>query len=330
MNSSSSGPEPRTAPDVSVVIPAHNTAGYVATAVASVLAQTYTSREIIVINDGSPDTAAMTRALAPYLDRITYVVQKNRGVSAARNAGIAMARGRFVALLDSDDAWEPDYLASQVAMLDADPAAAVVYPDALIVGDHPHAGRTYSEICPTRGEPTFRRVLTQECNVFVSALMRRDAVVRAGLFDANLRAAEDFDLWLRVLAGGDRILFNPRILVRFLKRRSSVSADPVWMAENVLRVLDKTERTLALPPEDRKALELRRKHFSAQLELARGKRAFFKSDVDGALSHIERSNGFVKRMKLRLVIAVIRWFPRILLRVYRLRDRLLIGADTTY
>ena len=330
MNSSSRGPEPARAPDVSVIIPAYNTAGYVAGAVASALAQTYTSHEIIVVNDGSPDSEAMDRALAPYRDRITYVTQANSGVSSARNYAIAIARGRYIAFLDSDDVWEPDYLASQVAVLDGDPSVAMVYPDALIVGDHPHAGRTFTEVCPSRGEPTFRGVLTQECHVFVGSLVRREALVSAGLFDPQLRTAEDFDLWLRLLARGERIVWNPRVLVRFLKRRTSASADPVIMAEGALKVLDKIERTLKLRPEDRAALEERRKYFSAHLELVRGKRAFFRRDVDKALSHIERSNSLVKRLKLSLVCLLIRRFPRVMLHAYRLRDRLVVGSDTSF
>src|SRR6187431_499736 len=163
------------APEVSVIIPAYNTSQYIAATVKSVLAQTYTSYEVIVVNDGSPDTPAMERALAPFRDRILYVVQENGGISAARNTALALARGRYVALLDSDDAWEPDYLAVQVAALEADPSLAVVYPNALISGDHPHAGRTFRDICPSTGPVTFQAVLTQRCQVFISALIRRSA-----------------------------------------------------------------------------------------------------------------------------------------------------------
>jgi glycosyltransferase involved in cell wall biosynthesis len=333
MSSSSNAPDPDLArgdPDVSVIIPAYNTGPYIADAVASVLAQTYTSHEVIVVNDGSPDTELLERELAPFRDRIVYLKQENAGLSSARNAGIRIARGRYVALLDSDDEWEPDYLASQVAVLDADPSLAAVYPDALIVGDHPHAGRTYQEVCPSPREPTFHRVLTQECHVFVGLLARRDALLRAGLFDPELRSVEDFDLWLRLLASGERMVCNRRVLVKFRKRRDSLSADPVWMAEHVLRVLDKAARTLTLSPAEMLALDERRVYFRAQLELARGKRAFFRHDVDSAVSHIGKGNTFFRSWKLRLVCALIRTAPGVLIRAYRLRDRLLFGADTSF
>jgi glycosyltransferase involved in cell wall biosynthesis len=244
------------APDVSVIIPAYNTSRYIAATVQSVLAQTYTSCEVIVVNDGSPDTPAMERALAPFRDRIVYLVQENRGISVARNAALSVARGRYIALLDSDDAWEPNYLAVQVAALEADPGLAVVYSNAFFVGDHPHAGRTYMDVCPSSGPVTFQAVLTQRCQVFISALIRRTALDRVGGFDPELRSVEDFDLWLRLLAAGERIGYHDRVLVRFLKRRGSLSSDPVWMAEHVLIVLDKLAAgpiARALPPASKPA-----------------------------------------------------------------------------
>ena len=321
------------APEVSVIIPAYNTSQYIAATVKSVLAQTYTSYEVIVVNDGSPDTPAMERALAPFRDRILYVVQENGGISVARNTALALARGRYVALLDSDDAWEPDYLAVQVAALEADPSLAVVYPNALISGDHPHAGRTYRDICPSTGPVTFQAVLTQRCQVFISALIRRNAIARVGGFDPELRSVEDFDLWLRLLAAGERIGYHNRVLVRFLKRRGSLSSDPVWMAEYVLTVLDKFAAgpaALTLPPADRQALEIRRAYFRARLEIAYGKRAFFQLDPGKAREHLERANALFRSPRLSLVCVLLRLFPGVLLKVYRLRDRHIVGADTSF
>jgi glycosyltransferase involved in cell wall biosynthesis len=244
-----------------------------------------------------------------------------------------VARGRYIALLDSDDAWEPDYLAVQVAALEADPSLAVVYPNALLVGDHPHAGRTYMDLCPSSGPVTFQALLTQRCQVFISALIRRTAIERVGGFDPELRSVEDFDLWLRMLAAGERIGYHDRVLVRFLKRRGSLSADPVWMAEHVLIVLDKVANgptALVLPPADRQALEARRAYFRARLEIAHGKRAFFRLDAEKAREHLERANDVFRSPRLRLVCLLLRLFPGVLLKVYRLRDRLIVGADTSF
>ena len=282
-------------PMVSVIIPAYNTASFIGSTMASVVAQTYTDYEIIVVNDASPDTAEMERALAPYRDRITYLVlEQNRGLAGARNAGIRVARGRYVALLDSDDEWEPTYLAEQVAIMESQPSLAVLYPNARIVGDHPHAGRTYMDVCPSDGEPTFRSVLTQKCNVFVGVLARREALLRVGLFDESLRSVEDFDLWLRVLASGARMGYHRRVLVRYRKRRDSLSANPIWMAQRVVQVLEQLAARLDVAPEDRAAVAKRLAYFRARLDLAEGKHAFFRLETDSALKHLERANEFFK------------------------------------
>src|SRR5215467_1463918 len=107
------------APSVSVIIPAYNTARYIGEALDSVFGQTYRDFEVIVINDGSPDTEALEAVLRPYLDRIVYLKQENRGPAAARNLGIHQARGEYIAFLDSDDCWVEEYLARQMSMFDA-------------------------------------------------------------------------------------------------------------------------------------------------------------------------------------------------------------------
>jgi glycosyltransferase involved in cell wall biosynthesis len=318
------------APSVSVIVPAYNTAAYIGRTIGSIVAQTCSDYEIIVINDGSPDTPAMERALAPYRDRIKYIrFPTNRGLTIARNTGILNARGHFIAFLDSDDEWEPTYLEEQLPILQADPTLDVVYPNVLIIGDHPHAGRTFMDVCPSEGEPTFRSVLYQQCNVFVSALVRRDAVLRVGMFDEHLGSVEDFDLWMRMLASGARMTYNRRVLARRRKRRDSLSANAIGMAERVVEVLDKLA-SLDLSPDDRAALIRRQAFFRARLDLARAKFAFFRLETGAAVEWLERANEYFKSRRLRIIAALMRTSPGMLLRLYRLRDRLLLGTDTSF
>ena len=113
-------------PQVSVVIPAYNCAAYVGQACDSVLSQTYTDWEIIVVDDGSKDDTRLV--LDKYGDRrVRYVYQENQGVSLARNHGIQLARGEFVAFLDADDFFLPDKLASQIAVFAAQPNLGIVH-----------------------------------------------------------------------------------------------------------------------------------------------------------------------------------------------------------
>src|SRR5262249_28759836 len=149
---------------------------YIGEALNSVLAQSFSNYEIIVVNDGSPDTEALEKVLAPYQSRIVYLKQENRGVSAARNSGINAARGPLLAFLDGDDTWLPHYLEVQVSRIQADPAIDVLYPNVMMFGDS-GAGEEFMSICPSNGEVTFERLLLQECNVSNCSIARRDTIV---------------------------------------------------------------------------------------------------------------------------------------------------------
>ena len=110
-------------PLISVIIPAYNAASVIARTIDSVLSQTFTDFEILVVNDGSPDTPELEAVLESY--RIVYHKQENRGAGAARNVGVNNARGQFLAFLDADDYWLPNYLEAQMAVLQKSGADAV-------------------------------------------------------------------------------------------------------------------------------------------------------------------------------------------------------------
>jgi len=315
-------------PFVSVIIPAYNAAPYIADTLASLDAQRFRDFETIVINDGSPDTADLERVLVPYRNRIVYLRQPNSGPSAARNAGIRAAQGDLLALLDSDDLWEPDYLEAQVEFLDQRPEIDVVYCDAVLFGDPVREGRRFMELLESNGDVTFEALVTQRCNVMVSVTARRNAIVNAGLFDETLRRSEDFDLWLRVLKTGHRIAYHRRPLIRRRLHAGSLTTDVVAMCRDILRVLDKAGRTLDLTPAETQALQDANARFRARLRLAEGRRAFFNGDVESAVDAIGDANRFLRSRKLALVLVMLRLAPRLLLHAYGLRDRLVFGTST--
>ncbi|MEK7831790.1 MAG: glycosyltransferase family A protein, partial [Acidobacteriota bacterium] len=115
-------------PAVSVIIPAYNLAPYIAETLDSLFAQTYRDFEAILVNDGSTDDTE--ERIAPYRDRLAYIRQENKGVMAARNAGLKAAHGRYIALLDGDDVLLPRFLEVLVGMLEADQTLSVAYPNA--------------------------------------------------------------------------------------------------------------------------------------------------------------------------------------------------------
>jgi glycosyltransferase involved in cell wall biosynthesis len=112
-------------PLVSVVVPAYNAEKFLAEAIDSILAQTHTNTEIIIVNDGSTDRTAVVAE--GYGDRVKLIHRENGGIGPARNTGIEQVTGEFIALLDADDIWEPQKLAQQLALLEAEPEVAMVF-----------------------------------------------------------------------------------------------------------------------------------------------------------------------------------------------------------
>ena len=318
------------APLVSIIIPAYDVTSFIREALDSVLAQTFTNYEIIVINDGSPDTEGLERALAPYMSRIIYLKQENRGVSAARNTGIAAARGSLVAFLDADDTWLPNYLEVQISRMQADPSIDVLYPNVTLFGDSSEDGEEFMNRCPSNGEVTFVRLLLQECNVSNCSIARRDTIINAGLFDESLRSVEDFDLWLRVVKKGGKIAYHRHVLARYRRRPGSLTADPISLSEHVLMVLRKVKQTMDLTPQERDTVDVQYQHFHALLRLQEGKRAFFSGDTAAAIDRLTEANRFFRNKKTSFTLMMLRVAPRLLLRAYDLRDRFYFRMITKY
>ena len=317
-------------PEVSVIIPTYNTTQFISEALDSVLAQTFKDYEIIVINDGSPDTDELERVLEPYREHIVYLKQENRGVSAARNAGIRAARGALIAQLDPDDLWEPDFLAFQVEAMRSDPTLDVLYPNALIFGDAPETGRELMDVCTSVGEVTFESLVTQRCVVHTICIVRRETLMRAGMYDESLRCSEDFDLWLRIVKQGGRISYHRRVLARHRRRRGSHTSNPVWLHRNVIKVLDKAEQTMNLTHAERETLERERLHYRAKLRFYEGKKAFFEGDAQAAIDGLAEANAFFRSRKTALVLWLLRFAPRSLMKAYSLRDRFVMKTSTRF
>lgn len=179
---------------VTIVLPTYNRCRLVCRAIDSVLEQTYQAYELIVVDDGSSDATA--DRLADYGDRVTVIKQANRGVSAARNAGIQAASGEFIALLDSDDVWLPQKLERQIAFFRTCPQAMICQTEEIWIrnGKRVNPGKRHKK----HSGMIFEKTLPL-CLVSPSAVMLRKSLVdEVGLFDESLPACEDYDLWLRI------------------------------------------------------------------------------------------------------------------------------------
>jgi glycosyltransferase involved in cell wall biosynthesis len=161
-----------TPPRISVIIPSYNTASLIAKCLDSVFAQSFPVFEVIVVNDGSPDTEQLEQVLQPYRSKIVYIRQENKRAAGARNTAIAKAQGEFLAFLDSDDSWLPDHLASQVELLCADLALDLVYSDALLLSASSHP-KTFTQRCPSEGDATFEALVVERCQIPISTVVAK-------------------------------------------------------------------------------------------------------------------------------------------------------------
>jgi glycosyltransferase involved in cell wall biosynthesis len=303
---------------VSVIVPAYNAAPYIKETLESVFSQTYQSFEVIVVNDGSPDTEALEELLLPYRDRIVYLKQENRGLSGARNTGLRAATGTFVALLDADDLWTPDYLEEQTKFLREHPEYDLVYCNALFFGESIHDGLKYMDVCRSDGEATPAALISRRCHVFVS-VTARTAVLKQFGFDESLRSCEDFDCWLRLTAAGHKIGYHRKVLVRYRKHAASLSANPTRMADYNIKVLT---NALSLWPQESEEVKLlleAKANKVAERETIKAKLALRNREIPLAISHLQAANSYYKSAKISAVISLLKVVPTLVLAAFNVR-----------
>lgn len=180
---------------VSVVIPTYNRAGKLLRAISSVLYQTFTDSEVIVVDDGSDD--GTEEFLKPVMDHIKYIRHPdNMGVSAARNRGIKASRYPFIAFLDSDDYWLPKKLSTQMAFFEENPEAVACQTEEIWErkGIRVNPGKRHLKPSGDIFVPSLRLCLVSPSAV----VLKRSLLDELGLFDEDLPACEDYDLWLRI------------------------------------------------------------------------------------------------------------------------------------
>jgi len=223
-------------PAVSVIIPAYNCTSTIRETVQSVLKQTLTDFEIIIINDGSTDD--LLSVLSEFHDpRIQVFNYENGGLSIARNRGIDLAIGKYVIFLDADDLWTPDKLESHFNLLEANPDVGVAYSWLYFLFDETKECLINAPI--TRNGDVFVELLRKNFIANGSnAFIRRSAIDRVGYFHQEFAGASDWDYWLRLAQNYDFIL-SPHHQVFYRQVKSSMSSDIEYMKNCMLTVIDR-------------------------------------------------------------------------------------------
>lgn len=243
-------------PKISVIIPVYGHAEFVCEALDSVFAQCYSDFEIIVVNDGSPD--ASESVLRPYVQsgRIRYITQANQGVAAARNRGLTMASGEYVAFLDDDDVWPVEKLAVQIEQIESSHAVMVGGGYAV----YNPLGNLNAGFDDYRSKPEekFQQLKTIDFfsgNPFASpgqVLIRKSALEIVGGYDELVWGVDDLDLWIRLSRIGEIRKYDG-IALHYRVHNTNASSNLEKMAVNTELVI--RNNLLSVPVEERRAYE---------------------------------------------------------------------------
>ena len=235
--------------DITVVIPTYNRAHTLARALDSVLNQSYTAKEIIVVDDGSDDdTANLIKQRYP---NIVYIAQNHGGVSKARNTGIFAASYSWIALLDSDDMWHKTKLAEQCSALAKDTQSPVCHTDEIWIrnGNRVNPKKKHAK----KGGRIFRHCLPLCAISPSSAIISRELLIDIGLFDKSLPACEDYDLWLRITAEHPVNFIDKPLITKYGGHADQLSRQHWGMDRFRVKALEKVLRLESLSNDNRRA-----------------------------------------------------------------------------
>jgi glycosyltransferase involved in cell wall biosynthesis len=223
-------------PLVSVIMPAYNTARYIATAIRSAQEQTLRNIEILIVDDGSTDeTFAEALRCGAGDPRVCVVTQDNAGPSMARNRAMRIAQGEFFACLDSDDEWMPRYLEAQLAVFERRRSTGVVTSNAINRGGALD-GTPYHPLQDHERSLSLLDMLVHEDAVCIMSVFRREVYDRIGPFDVRLSGNEDYEFWLRAAISGFEFVQTFEPLAYYTRRPDSASANERKMSAGILRV----------------------------------------------------------------------------------------------
>ncbi len=291
---------------VSVVIPAYNAMLFLPETLESVLQQTFTDFEVLIVNDGSSDN--IVEWASDIADsRVRLISQANQRVSAARNTGIAHAQGEYIAFLDADDLWEPTKLEKQVRCLDEKPEVGLVYTWTLLVDkENNPTGRIFAS--HLEGNIWDKLLVNDPIASGSSAMVRRICFDTVGLFDRDLAYAPDLDMWVRIaLRYPIAVVKEP--LLRYRQLPNSFSRNRQGMIKDIRAVIEKTFASVPL-----EQLYVRNRCYAsiffglAWFSVDDGdweKAIYFRQQ---ALLHYPQVRYSEKYLRLSIAIAMIRWF----------------------
>lgn len=311
-------------PRVSVVIPNYKSAPHIAETLEAVFAQNFKDYEVIVINDGSPDTKLLREVLVPYLDKIIFIdYEKNRGAAAARNTGIREARGELIAFVDADDIWLPEYLQTQLDFLE-EHDFDMVYADCTLFGETRYADADMRVNNPPRGPVTREHLVGGKCHILPSGtVIKKASLTAVDMFDDTVPTAEDFDLFMRLMFAGTKIGYQRKLLFRWRVWPESESADMLHRFNRNIYIWRLLQDRLPFTEEENKTIERHVQVEESALLRAKGRIEILNGNWKQAGEHFSAARKmaetlglpFKHRIKLAGVLLLLKVAPGLLQRM---------------
>jgi teichuronic acid biosynthesis glycosyltransferase TuaG len=214
---------------VSIIMPAYNAAKTIAESIDSVLQQSFPAWELIIVNDGSQDeTASIGKAFQQADNRVVLVnLEKNAGLPNARNEGIRKARGTFIAFLDSDDLWHPDKLTLQLNFHEKNKHVAISHTDFQSFSERASNNRPFKNLVNLRAKKDgflFPQICYSNVVGILTVMVKRELLLRVGLFDTSLWTMEDHDLWVRIAKNKAYFGYIPNVLAYYRIGASGITS----------------------------------------------------------------------------------------------------------
>lgn len=227
---------------VSIVIPAYNAARYLSETIVSVINQTYTNWELIVVNDGSKDeTLSIAKSFANKDPRIHIIDKSNSGVSDSRNTGIKVAKGDVLFFLDADDVWNIDNITEKIKRLN-EPSCHAVYSACEIIDEK---SVSFSRFLSGSANLRLEDMLLSKGNYTTAPsgiAVKRNVLDKIGGFDTNLSNNADQDFFIRILATGFKIAYIPDTLWKYRMHGNSMSKNVALLEKDLLYVFNKAAK----------------------------------------------------------------------------------------
>jgi len=309
-------------PLVTIVTPAYNSAGFIAETIASALAQTHGDFELIVVDDGSTDdTIDVVHRTAAGDPRVIVMSSPHGGPAAARNVALEAARGRYLALLDSDDVWMPSYLEEQIRLLEQTPDCAIVTANAINRGGVLDGRPIWPQTSGVR-VMTMRDVILEQNAVCIMAVFRRCVLDRIGLFDRAFTGNEDYEFWMRAANAGFGIVQNRRPLGCYRRRAGSVSDDEIRMLRGIIAVVEATARRSGAIDHEQPAVARQLGTLREALVVAQLRQSLSRRDGPAAALGLQALSELRGSTLLALAARVLKTCPDLFVRAYGLRQSL--------